>query len=138
MDQFIQALIAVAIAFWTPYNGGVNPCPDGVQYRVYTSQTWDPPPIEIQGKVVAWSYVEKGNCKINYSPIWIKLVKNPQTACMATIHELGHSAMGLEHEPTGVMSIRVDRVPPIGACYSIPRRVWPALYRHKRAPAVLG
>ena len=123
MSQFVQYLVAIALSFWTPYNGGVNPCPDGVTYRVWERGTWNPPPAEVPGKVVAWSYIQKGNCRINFAPSWTYLVRRPEIACMVVIHELGHSAMGLDHSKTGLMQIKVTNVRPIGACFGIPRRV---------------
>ncbi len=132
MDRFIQVLFAIAIAFWSPYNGNVDPCPQGPSYTIFTQGTWNPPPAEV-GKVVAWSYVGH-DCHINLAPKWTYLARTPQIACMIIIHELGHSAMGIEkHTPTGVMRLVITRQRPIGACYSIPRRVIPPAFPRRRA-----
>jgi hypothetical protein len=133
MDRFLQVLFAIAIAFWSPYNGNVDPCPQGVSYTLGHNGTWNPPPAEDAGKVVAWSYVKKGDCRIWFAPNWTYIAKRPEIACMVVIHELGHSAMGLKHSNTGLMQVKVTRVHPIGACYNIPRRVLVPPYRRARA-----
>lgn len=103
--------IALALAFWAPYNNGQPVCPSGVHI----------------------TYEQPGP---NVTTAWVDVVPNPDCAmhiradiagqqipyqCMIIAHELGHAAMGLP-DSTEQGNIMFGPMAIPGACYpSTPR-----------------
>lgn len=103
--------VTLALAFWTPINGGVNPCPDGVQI--------DPLP-EVAVELQADGFATFGvGCTID---IGSPAESYPVPAqCALVAHELGHAVFSLPHEDGTIMDPYTSNRPIPGACYPAPR-----------------
>lgn len=81
--------VALALAFWAPYNHGEPVCPDGVQIALYAHGDGGITHPDADG----WAYLN-GGCTINLRADIA--TEQPQSVqCAIIAHELGHSVFGL-------------------------------------------
>jgi hypothetical protein len=111
--------IALALAFWTPINGGANPCPDGVNIQPLASAEWD-----------GLATFDAG-CTIQIRDSASQYPLPQQCALVA--HELGHSVFALGHEPGTIMDPATATRPIPGVCYPAARVVWRPGKKTRRA-----
>jgi hypothetical protein len=116
--MFSTVAIVLALNFWTPYNGGQNPCPNGVQFKPYSVAIANSATAYLGDKrytPVAYSDQGYGSCTISVSPKEARAPYYHQCAVIA--HELGHSFFNLVHneEPWSIMYSKELTVP--YACY---------------------
>lgn len=93
------AAVALALAFWAPYNGGQPICPDGVSITTYA------PGQGPEANPYANGWAIRGNgCAINVSTEVPR--HGDAVTCAIIAHELGHARMGLPDslDPRNVMA----------------------------------
>jgi hypothetical protein len=110
----VTALLAAAATFWAGAAPGVadRTCPDGVRYNVKQ-------PHEMVNKargVGAEALI--GGCVITFKAGRLRTYTTAD-ACALVIHEYGHAAIGLNHEPHGVMDAESIGLTPPGICHSL-------------------
>lgn len=110
------AVIAAALAFWAPYNGGQAPC--GGELTVHDG---DPAMVAGDGwPVDAYAPVMLGGCIVFVNRRYFNL-QPPTQQCATLAHEIGHAFFALEHsaDPANIMwpSTATRPIPP--ACAAL-------------------
>jgi hypothetical protein len=107
------AVVAAALAFWTPYNGG-EPLPCTAANVHVDKSTIGETSYEL-----GWANLGPGNCDVNIAPAAVETIW-PSVQCTILAHEWGHAWFGLGHsdDPKNVMYASFDLVP-IRACASL-------------------
>lgn len=114
-------VIAAALSFWAPYNGGQIPCAQGINIQeVLPSMITQ----EAQPGRTLYGYAYYGhscNIYLNTKP-FLRLPEKDQ--CFVISHEIGHAYFALRHsnDPTNVMYAAKENIP--SNCLPRKRKAW--------------